>query len=112
MPKKKRRIAFKQAFKGLIDDERLQVVEPIAIKEPKTKNVAAIYKKWNVPTDSLLILDQIDSSFQKASRNISDVRVTTVEGFNTYECVRARRVFITAKALEKLTLRMSGELKR
>jgi large subunit ribosomal protein L4 len=106
LPRKKKQLAFRLALKGLLQDDRLQVVEPIQLSEPKTKNVAAIYKKWNAPTDSILLVDKLDANFARASRNIAAVHVTDVNSFNAYDAMRARRVFVTKAALEQLTARL------
>jgi large subunit ribosomal protein L4 len=107
LPRKKKQLAFRLAVKDLIDDNRLQVVEPIQVKEVKTKLVAAIYKKWQAPTDSLFLVDKVESNFSKASRNIENVRVTDVASFNAYDAMRARRVFITKPALDILRQRLT-----
>lgn len=109
VPKKKRKLAFRMAINELISENRLQVVEPIKISEPKTKNVAAVYTSWKAPTDSLLVVDKIDPTFDRASRNIENVCVTDAATLSAYDCLRARRVFITATALEQLVGRITGE---
>jgi large subunit ribosomal protein L4 len=108
LPRKKKQLAFRMAVKDLIEDDRLQVVEPIQISEPKTKHVAAIYKKWNAPTDSILLVDKLDANFARASRNIENVRVSDVASFNAYDAMAARRVFITKAALEQLSSRLGA----
>jgi len=108
LPRKKKLLAFRMAVRELISDNRLQVVDAIQLAESKTRVVAAIYKKWQVPTDSLLIVDKIQAEFGRASRNIENVRVTDVATFNAYDALRARRVFITKPALDILHKRLSA----
>jgi large subunit ribosomal protein L4 len=108
LPKKKKKLAFQMAVKDLFATNRIQVVEPIKLSEPKTKTVAGVYAKWNVPTDSILLVDKIESNFSKASRNVAAVTVVDVESFNIYQCLRARRVFVTPAALEQLSARIAG----
>lgn len=108
LPKKKRKLAFRMAFGGLIEDKRIQVVEPIALPEVKTKHVAAVYKKWQAPTDSLFVVEKIDPNFQRAARNVSNVRVFDVETLSAYDFLRARRVFITEPALDALASRLGS----
>lgn len=108
LPKKKRKLAFKLAVNELITDGRLQVVEPIKLSEPKTKLVASVYKKWSAPNDSLFVVSKIDGAFAKASRNIAGVRVIDAATLNTYDCLRARRVFITKDALGHVTERLKS----
>lgn len=109
LPKKKKLTAFKMAVRDLINENRLQVVDPIKLSEPKTKTVAAVYAKWNAPTDSLFLLDKMDANFVRASRNIQNVTVGDIASFNTYEALRARRVFITKAGLEQLTARIASK---
>ncbi len=109
LPRKKKQIAFKMAVKALIEDNRIQVVDPIKLTEAKTKHVAAVYAKWQAPTNSIFLVEKSDSNFAKASRNISNVTVSDVATFNVYDCLRARRVFITKAALEQLTARISAK---
>ena len=108
IPKQKRKLAFKMAVNSLLLENRLQVVEPVTIAESKTKNVAQVYRKWQTPTDSLYVVEKMDPKFLRASRNIKDVKVTTVESLNTYECMKARRIFMTPTAVEQLTARVKG----
>ena len=108
LPRKKKQLAFGLAVKDLIEGNRLQVVEPIQVKEAKTKLVAAVYKKWQAPTDSVFLVDKIEENFGRASRNIDNVRVSDVASFNAYDAMRARRVFITKPALAILTERLGA----
>ncbi len=108
LPKKKKLLAFRLAIRGLFEDERIQIVEPIKLTELKTKHVAAIYKKWKAPTDSILLVDKLDADFTRASRNAANVRVVDVASFNAYEAMRARRVFVTKPALAALSERLGA----
>ena len=47
-----------------------------------------------------------DPTFQRAARNIANVALTDIQSLNTYNCLRARRVFITPSALEQLVSRI------
>ncbi len=108
LPKKKKKLAFQMAVKDLFATNRIQIVEPIKLSDAKTKNVAAVYAKWNVPTDAIFLVDKIENNFAKASRNICDVTVVDVESFNIYQCLRARKIFVTPAALTQLSARISG----
>lgn len=107
IPKKKKQLAFRMALKGLIDDNRFQVVDPIEISEAKTKHVAAIYSKWKAPTDSIFLVEKIEPKLNQAARNIANVRLLDVASLNAYDCLRARKVFLTKTALQALTARIS-----
>jgi large subunit ribosomal protein L4 len=108
LPKQKKKLAFRMAVNSLFEEKRIQVVEPVSITEPKTKNVAQIYNKWQTPTDSLFVVEKIEPNFRRASRNIKNVKVTTVESLNAYDCLKARRLYITPGAIDQLTARIKG----
>ena len=110
IPKKKKQLAFRMAMKSLLTDNKIQVVDPIEISEPKTKNVAAVYAKWKAPANSIFLTDKVDPMFDRAARNIPSVFVRDVNSFNAYEALRARRVFVTPSALAALTARISKSL--
>lgn len=110
LPRKKKQLAFRIAFMNLVNEGRIQVVEDVKITEPKTKNVAAIYAKWQAPAQSVLVIDKLDPTFARASRNIENVCVIDAESFNTYDLLRARRVFVTKPAFDQLTARMASSL--
>ncbi len=112
LPKKKKRLAFQLAVKGLLDDNRLQVVEPIKISEPKTKHVAAIFSKWKAPAESLFVMDKIEPMLRRAARNIADVKLSEAASLNTVDCLRARRIFITKEALDQVTARLAHPVER
>jgi large subunit ribosomal protein L4 len=108
IPKKKKQLAFRMAVKGLIDDNRIQVVDPIEISEAKTKHVAAVYSKWQAPTDSLFVVEKIEPILNKAARNIPNVRLIDVASLNTYDCLRARKLYVTKQALQAIVSRITA----
>jgi large subunit ribosomal protein L4 len=112
LPKAKKRLAFRMSLDQLLKDNKLQVVEPIKLSEPKTKNVAGVYAKWQAPKGSLFVLDRVEPTFHQASRNIANVRVMDVESLNTYDCLKARRIFITQAALERLSARIAPKTEK
>jgi large subunit ribosomal protein L4 len=109
LPKQKKKLAFRMALQELFSENKFQVVDPIQVSEPKTRLVAQIYSKWQAPTDSLFVVHKKDPVFSRASKNIANVKVTDVESLNTYDCLAARRIFITPEALEQLSARISGK---
>jgi len=110
LPIKKKKLAFRMALKELIDAGKLQVVDSVEVKEPKTKAVAAVYANWQAPNNSLFVVEKIETLFNRAARNIAAVALKDVESLNTFDCLAARKVFITKGALEKLSARISKSL--
>ena len=107
LPKKKKKGAFRLAIRHIIEENRLQVVEPVTVAEPKTKLVAAVFAKWNAPHGSLYVVDKITPEFRRVSRNIAAVAVADAESLNAYDVLRARKVFITKPAFDLLVARLA-----
>ncbi|MFN0116687.1 MAG: 50S ribosomal protein L4 [Elusimicrobiota bacterium] len=110
LPKSKKHVAFRMAVKLALDENRMQVVDPVKLKEAKTKNVADVYAKWKAPTGSVFIVDKIDPKFNLASRNIPSVEVSDVESVNTLDVLKARQIYITSDALTQLSERINKSL--
>ena len=92
------------AARTLVGEDELRALSSQGIVKSFPKNTVIVSE--GDETDSFYIVDKIDSNFSKASRNIPNVTVTDVATLNTYDCLRARRIFITKEALTQLTARI------
>jgi ribosomal protein L4 len=79
------------------------------LPEVKTKHITAIFSKWQAPIGSFLLVDKVDANLNRAARNVASVKISDVASFNVYDCLKARRVFITKAGLELLTARVSAK---
>jgi large subunit ribosomal protein L4 len=90
----------------LVRQERLIVVDKIAVKEPKTKELAAALKKLNL-NDVLIVTEEVDSKLFLSSRNIVGVEVVDLPAINPVSLLRREKVLITVGALKKLEERLA-----
>src|SRR3546814_8386096 len=80
--KKIRKLGLKTALSAKAAEGKLIVVDDVAVKEPKTADLA---KKFAAPGwSSVLIIDgaQVDGGFVKATRNLPLVDVLPKQGAN------------------------------
>ena len=82
------------------------MVEDVAVKEPKTGELAKKFEAlgWS----SVLIIDgaAVDGGFAKAVRNLPLVDVLPQQGANVYDILRRETLVLTKGAVEALEARL------
>jgi large subunit ribosomal protein L4 len=127
LPKKAVRTAVRMALLSKFQDRQALVLDGLAMKQPKTREVAralrairrpdlsedeateavgeskAQARKRTLERRSVLIgLSAHDPVFHRSARNIDGVKVAPVADFNTYDILRQRYLVLTRDALATL----------
>ncbi len=99
--KKMYRAAIRSIFSELLRDERLVVVDSIAVDEPKTK---AFLKKFEgfAGKSMLLIDEEINASTYLSARNVVGVNVTDTVAIDPVSLVGHEVVVVTENAAKKI----------
>lgn len=105
MPRQKAKLALAQALSARATDGGIILVKDWALKEPKTKIVAAALEKLGASGKTLIVIDAPNAALARASRNIPEVIVRLAADINAYEVLRAKKLVISQPALEKLGAR-------
>lgn len=104
--KKVRKLGLKTALSAKAAEGKLIVVDDIAVKEPKTADLAKKFAAlgWS----SVLIIDgaQVDGGFATAARNLPLVDVLPQQGANVYDILRRDTLVLTKGAVEALEARL------
>jgi large subunit ribosomal protein L4 len=104
--KKVRKLGLKTALSAKAAEGKLIVVDDVAVKEPKTADLAKKFAAlgWS----SVLIIDgaQVDGGFAKAARNLPLVDVLPQQGANVYDILRRDTLVLTKGAVEALEARL------
>ena len=105
LPKKVRALALKHALSSKAKDGGLIVLDKAAVKEAKTKALAAQFGKLGLA--SALIIDgaELDGNFCIAARNIPNIDILPVQGINVYDILRRKTLVLTKAAVEALEAR-------
>ena len=104
--KKMYRAGMRSIVSELLRQERLIVVEEMAIAEPKTKAMAAKMAELGV-TRGLVLTDGLDSNLYLAARNIPNLQVLDVALADPVSLVGNEKIVIDQAGLKKLEERLS-----
>lgn len=93
--------AMKSILSELVRQERLVVVENLAIDAPKTKAFIAKMKELDV-SNALIVSEEVDQNLYLSARNVPHVEVSDVAGITPVNLVAYEKVVITLAALKKV----------
>lgn len=105
LPKQVRQLAIKTALSAKARDNNIVVVDSLSMKSFKTKDLAAALSKLNIGT-ATFVVDSLDANFDKASRNIPNLKVIPTGGANVYDILRFEKLVLTTAAIELLNARL------
>jgi len=106
LPARKAKEALAQILSDRFSSGNILFVDKVEVAEAKTKNVAQILKNLKCAGPGLVvILDSTNANLARASRNIPNLELALAADLNAYGVLRARRLVLTAAALEKLSAR-------
>ena len=101
--KKMYRSAMRSIWSKLADENRLVAVNSIQIDEPaKASQVKNILSNLGLET-ALIILSENNENLSKASKNLTECRVSTIKSIDPSALIQAEKVLITSDTLDKLT---------
>ena len=97
------RAGLASIFSQLVRENRLTVVESLAVDSPKTKQLAQKMKSIGLGTDRVLIItDNFDENLYLSSRNLPNVLVVEVHQADPVSLVRFPKVLVTRNAMAKI----------
>ena len=83
----------------LVREDRLKVVEGIAVDSPKTKQFAQKIKAFGLTGSVLVVVDRLDENMLLSSRNLHDVLVLETREVDPVSLVRFNNVLLTKGAV-------------
>ena len=93
--------AMQAILSELVRQDRLVIVEELAIAEPKTKAFIGKMKEYDLPQSVLVVADQVEENLYLAARNVPHVAVCDVAGADPVSLVAHDKVLITVAALKQ-----------
>ncbi|WP_163938204.1 50S ribosomal protein L4 [Paraferrimonas sp. SM1919] len=99
--KKMYRGALKSIFSELVRQDRLIVVEKFGIEAPKTKELVAKLKEFEL-NDVLIVTPEVDENLFLAARNLYKVDVRDVNGIDPVSLIAFDKVLVTADAVKQI----------
>lgn len=98
LPTKTKRQAIRQALS--VKNDVISVIDEFDFKDGKVAPVAALLNKLGATKKILVVVDVKDEMSVRATRNLTDVKVTQARYLNVYDLLNADSVIITAKSLD------------
>jgi large subunit ribosomal protein L4 len=86
----------------LVREDRLSVIEPLALDGPKTKGFVNKIKEFGLTGTVLVVTDKLDENTLLSSRNLSDVLVLETREIDPVSLVRFNNVLVTRGAVTQL----------
>jgi large subunit ribosomal protein L4 len=100
MTRPMRRRALQSAFLAKAADGEVLVVDEIALRAKKTREVATMLDNLGVERSFLIVLPEYDSELWRCTRNIPGAAMTRASDLNAYSMVRPRQVIFTRAGLD------------
>ena len=94
--------ALRAILSELVRQERLMVVEEIAVEEAKTRLLAAKLKELGLDGSVLFIADELDEKLYLAARNLVGVDVRDVATLDPVSLVAFDKVVLSVNAIKKI----------
>ena len=101
MNKKERRAALKSALTSKVQDNKLVVVDSLALAEVKTKEMQKVLTNLKAEK-ALVITADNDQNVVLSTRNIADVETATPATINTYDVMKHNTVVVTKDAVASI----------
>ncbi len=102
MNKKAKIGALLSALSNKVADGELVVVDKLAVKDGKTKEMVAFQKALSLDKSAVIVMDNSDEKVILAARNIQELSTLPVAQISTYEVVANAKVVMTKAAVKKI----------
>ena len=105
LPKKARRNALRSVLAGKFADSLVLVLSELELKEPKTKEAAALLRAFHL--DSALFVDSHENTnLFRAVRNLPRAKAVDVRTLNVYDALNYKWLVFSQRALESAMERL------
>lgn len=99
---KAKAVALLSALSQKIRDDEVIFVDEIKVAAPKTKEMAAFLKAFNLEKSVLLVMDNADEAVLRASANIEKISTIAAAQINTYDVVKNAKLVISKQAVQQI----------
>ncbi len=99
MPKQKYRAALQSALSAKVTENKLVVLSDLSLQEPKTKVLARALDRLSGGDQVLVVIGKDQSPVMQAARNLTTVKVLSIDQLNVYDIVRAGMVVVSQREL-------------
>lgn len=108
LPKKVKWTALSSALTGKFNDGEVVIIDELAVKEAKTREIRTLLGSLGLKNNVLIIIPEKNEAIELASRNIPRVNVARVSELNVYSILSHEKLLISKAAIEKMKEVYSG----
>jgi large subunit ribosomal protein L4 len=102
LPRKVRKLALKTALSDMAREGKIKVMQELALAELKTKLAGKLLKDLNMSGKTLIILEQKNDGFRRASRNLAGVNPVSAGDLTIFDLLNADWILTETAALARL----------
>lgn len=102
VPKKIKRLAMKSALSSKLADNKIIVVDELALDEIKTAKMVAALKALKADNGALVVTDVKNDNVVLSARNIKDVKTALVNTINVFDILKYDSFVVSKVAVEKI----------
>jgi len=106
---KAKRLAIRQALSLASVAGKISVIENIASKDGKTAELAKLLAKIGATKNTLLVVDNKTAELERASRNLTDVKLVVANYLNVFDVLNADSIILTNDALATVSTWLGGD---
>lgn len=104
---KSKRVALRQALS--LKKDNIKIVETFAYMDGKTKDMVKFLEKIDSTRNVLCVVSEKDVTKERATQNISYLKVTSAKYLNAHDVLDADSIVISKKALEIIHEWLGGD---
>lgn len=102
LPVATKRLAIRQALTLKAEADAIKVIETFECKEGSVKPTIALLNKLDAKGNVLLVVSVKDELVERATRNVSNLKVVQAGYLNVYDVLNSDVIIISQKALEAI----------
>lgn len=101
--KKMKKNALLMALSAKAREGQIIIIDNLSLNQPKTKEMAKIIKNILPAAGSaLLVLNEKDENIEKSARNLTEIKVITINNLNIYDLLGYKYIIMQKEAIEKI----------
>jgi large subunit ribosomal protein L4 len=104
--RKTRQLALRKALTERLKSGDVLVLDELKLASPKTRDFIEVLNQLELNGSALVVVPRVDQNLILASRNLSNVEVTTGDFLNSYQVLRSDKLLFTRDAFDQLQARL------
>ena len=102
LPKRMRRLAIRSVLSSRVSEERLTVLNDLALENPSTRVIAEMLKKTEVGRSVLIVVGESDRVVYRSARNLPGIDVLPADTLNVADMLAHGSLLVTVDAIRRI----------